>query len=327
MSSYHSNFTYLNKNSKDDCGWIIVHFDSDEGECDSYLSQEQIYTDSYNGSKRILYGTKWNTTAIIKITVMKQNCNSFSLDECRNAYRWLTGNPNASWLDLYSGARLKYSFLCTVQDVKPQKLDARTVGLNIYFESISPWAYSPEIFVSNTISQGATVSEDGTLICAGTSNSLAVEGDGILYGANKELLLTKDGVIDFNGMLTMTIDNKTDDLYSYVYLDTKFTNTTGDYVSIKNITLNEETIITGLGDNEIITLSSGQFILSDRPNKIFGNTFNFVWPRLAPGLNEFIIDCSGIGDISFSYRYPIKIGDCAIDTDVSSADLDVCEYD
>lgn len=321
MSSYHSNFTYLNKNSKDDYGWIIVHFDPDNGEMDSYLSQEQIYTDSYNGSKRILYGTKWNTTAIIKITVIKQNGNSFSLEECRNAYRWLTGNPNASWLDLYSGGSLKYSFMCTVQDVKPQKLDARTVGLNIYFESVSPWAYSPEIPITHKTNQGATISEDGTLSCVGTSNPLAIIDDGILYGTNKELLLTKDGIVDLNGMLTMTIDNKTDDLYSYVYLDTKLTNTTGSYISIKNITLNEETTITGIGDKEIITLSSGQFILSDKPNKIFGNTFNFVWPRLAPGRNEFVIDCPGVCDINFTYRYPIKIGDCAIDIDVSEGDL------
>jgi hypothetical protein len=54
MSSYHTSFSYLGKSSKD-MGWIIVAFDADEGATDSYLSQEQIYTDSYNGTRRILY--------------------------------------------------------------------------------------------------------------------------------------------------------------------------------------------------------------------------------------------------------------------------------
>ena len=66
MSSYHSSFSYLNKNSREDMHWLIVHFDADQGETDSYLSQEQIYTDSYNGTRRMLYGTKWNAVANIE---------------------------------------------------------------------------------------------------------------------------------------------------------------------------------------------------------------------------------------------------------------------
>ena len=42
VSSYHSSFSYLDKNSKNDFGWIIAAFDPDNGEMDSYLSQEQI---------------------------------------------------------------------------------------------------------------------------------------------------------------------------------------------------------------------------------------------------------------------------------------------
>ena len=49
MSSYHSSFTYLNKNSQEDFKWVITHFDPDNGETDSFLSQDQIYTESYNG--------------------------------------------------------------------------------------------------------------------------------------------------------------------------------------------------------------------------------------------------------------------------------------
>ena len=152
MSSYHSSFKYLDKKSDEDLGWIISHFDPDNGEMDSSLSQEQVYSDSYNGTKRILYGTKYNSVANVKITVIKQDGSDFTLQECRNAYKWLTGKPEASWMDLYVGDEVKYRLLCTIQDVKPQKMDARTVGLNIYCESVSPWAYSAQIVVSQNIS-------------------------------------------------------------------------------------------------------------------------------------------------------------------------------
>ena len=379
MSSYHNSFSYLNKNSQDDLGWIITHFDADSGETDSYLSQEQVYTDSYNGSKRILYGTRWNSNAIVKITVIKQSGASFSVTECREAYRWLTGNPNASWLDLYAGkspklgGKPKYSFLGTVQDVKPEKMDARTIGLNIYFESTSPWAYSSEKqeFISYGLAQNTavTIDEDGVLINNDSTNLLDIDDDnvlystesengnlnigddgsmycnkglnvnseGVLYGLNDIVALgvdngvvysnieppviTATGVLCFKKPLMREIYNNTDDLYSYVYPDVKIKSNGGDYIYIKNMTLDEETIITGIKSYETINLTAGQFILSDIPNKLFGNSFNFVWPRLAPDKNEFVIKCSGDIDITFIYRYPIKIGGCAIDIDVSEGGL------
>ena len=77
----------------------------------------------------------------------------------------------------------------------------------------------------------------------------------------------------------------------------------------------EETKIIGMSDKENILLSSEQFITSDIPNKIFGNNFNFVWPRLAPGMNTFSISGSGAANVQFTYRYPMKIGDNTIDVD------------
>jgi hypothetical protein len=38
-----------------------------------------------------------------------------------------------------------------------------------------------------------------------------------------------------------------------------------------------------------------------------------VWPRLKAGSNKLLINGSGKGIINFSYIYPIKIGDCAMD--------------
>ena len=267
MSSYHSSFKYLDKKSTD-LGWIIAHFDPDNGETDSYLSQEQIYSESYNGAKRTLYGTKYTSVANVKITVIKQNGNDFTLQECRDAYRWLTGNPEASWMDLYIGDEVKYRLLCTIQDVKPQKLDARTVGLNIYCESLSPWAYSPQITSSHSIS----------------------------------------------GSQTIEINNESDDLYTPVYMKTVYTNTNGSSLVINNTSRGETTEISSLVTNEVVTLDNNMMITSDKPSKVFGNSFNFTWPRLKAGINK--LNVSGTGNITFEYCYPIKMGDCATDINI-----------
>ena len=264
MSSYHSSFKYLDKKSDTDLGWIIAHFDPDNGETDSYLSQEQVYSDSYNGTKRTLYGTKYTSVANVKITVVKQDGSDFTLTECRNAYKWLTGNPEASWMDLYIGDEVKYRLLCTIQDVKPQKMDARTVGLNIYCESLSPWAYSP-------------IQE--------TTHSILNDGNNI------------------------TIDCPSDDLYTYVYAKTTYINGSADAIVIQNNTTGDATEISKLSANEIVTLDGNMLITSDKPSKVFGNSFNFVWPRFKSGPNELVV--TGDGTISFEYYYPIKMGDCA----------------
>ena len=273
MSSYHSSFKYLDKKSTD-MGWIIAHFDSDNGEMDSYLSQEQIYTESYNGTKRTLYGTKYNSVVNVKITVIKQDGNDFTLAECRDAYKWLTGNPEANWMDLYIGDEVKYRLLCTIQDVRPQKMDARTVGLNIYCESLSPWAFSP---------------------LQETTHSVVHDGNSI------------------------AINCPSDDLYTYVYAKTIYTNGSANSVVIKNITTGETTEISKLSENEVITLDSNMLITSDKPSKVFGNSFNFVWPRFKSGINDFVI--TGDGSIAFHYYYPIKMGDCAQDINVMNGQI------
>ena len=81
-------------------------------------------------------------------------------------------------------------------------------------------------------------------------------------------------------------------------------------------TLDEETIVTGISPGEIISLNAKQFIISSIPNKIFGDNFNFIWPRLCPNGNELSIYGTGRGKFELTYRYPMKIGDCTMDTSV-----------
>lgn len=322
MSSYHSSFTYLNKNSADDKSLIIAAFEPDSGAMDTFLSMTAITEDSFDGTKKFDYGAKFDSVATISITVIKQDKTEFSVAENRDLLRWLTGARTNSWLDLYEGNTLKYSFFGRVTNVQQQKLDARIIGLVITFTSIHPWAYSaPQPNHGEIGENSLQMNDDGILYKWDDANSSIGFDNGVLFNdANDtEAAFHIDdlGVVYADDDITIDFLNESDDLYTYINLDMVYTNILGNEkdntLTIKNVTLDETTAITGISLGETVTLSSGQFIISSQPYKIFGDSFNFVWPRLRPGLNEFVISGSGQATLDFTFRYPIKIGDCAID--------------
>ena len=267
MSSYHSSFSYLGKNSKEDFSLCIAHFadNADSGETDTYLSTSAIYSDSYDGTRQHFYGAKYDTVATPQITVIKQDGTDFSIDDNRQALRWLTGSRQASWMEFYIDDEVKYRLLGRVKSVAQYKMDAKVVGLILTFESVSPYGYSALQTVSNIV----------------------------------------------RGNSTITLPCDSDDLYSYVNINTVYENTSGDSLTITNNTTGDITEVTGLAINEIVTISDSMVITSDKTAKTFGNTFNFVFPRLAAGDNELVIN--GNGNITFTYITPVKLGDIAID--------------
>ena len=342
MASYYPSFNYRGFNSLKDKNLMVVGFDVEDGETDTFLEMEAIYTDSVYGTKRIDYGARYSEVAMPRISVIKRDGTDFTVSEVRDFLKWTTGSRHISYLDMLVGNEVKFSFLGRIINVYQQKTAARTIGFTIEFESVSPYAYSAIQTVTCAFEQKASVATDGTLVSDDPSVVLAVDNNGVLYNSGAESLkVTDDGIAYFNYSYSteytdnsssvggsdspiVVIDNQSDDLDSYVYLDVVFKNATSSYLSIKNTTLEEETVIANIVNKETINLNSGQFILSDKPNKIFGNDFNFVWPRLGPGVNQFSIGGSGEGTIQFKYRYPIKVGDCAIDLDVSGGELNVC---
>lgn len=359
---------------------IVVSFEPDEGFMDSFLSIDNVSDEYFDGTKKFNYGSKYNTSAEIQITVIKRNGSDMKLNDFRACAKWLTGARIDSWLDLYAGEDIVYSFLGKFTNLEQYKLDARTVGLRLTFSSISPWAYSaPQTFncsmqqTIETIQSGLLVKSepesiyfshvhdtlyvndygyhvsfeysDNILSIGGWSDeldfnysndSLSIEDstehqyfgyeNGILFPNHLDstscFSINSDGVIYIDDLSNITIDNQTDDLYTYIYLDIDYENETGNFLSINNITLNEETKIYNIVHNESISISSKQFIASDIPNKIFGDSFNFIWPRLQPGINEFLVECGGNGIIKFTYRYPMKVGDCTMDIDVYGSGID-----
>ena len=320
MASYHSSFTYNGLNSAKDMGLIIAAFasDTDNGLTDTFLSMDISSDDYYDGTKRYTYNSRYNTQATVTITVVKNNGKDFSLQQVRSCLKWLTGAKTDSWLDMYNGDEIKYSFLGRVTNVQNYKLDARIVGLIITFTSVSPWAYSaPQVF-NCSIYQLIDITEEGVLLKGGDNAvPLGTDSEGVLSVSyldnNNYFNITDDGVVYIDNSYKTVIDNQSDDLYTYIYLDIDYINESSSFVSIRNITLGEETKVTSIRTNESISISAKQFIISDVPNKIFGDTFNFVWPRLQPGLNDFIVEGDGRGSAKFTYRYPMKVGDCAMD--------------
>lgn len=337
MSSYFQSFSYttpngIRYNSYKDKNLIVVHFESgDSGEMDTFLGMEPVYTDNTYGTRRFDYGAKYNNVAVIRISVMKADGKDFTTAEVRDFLRWTTGSRTTSYLDLLDGEVVKASFLGRITSVYQQKLDARTIGFVIEHTSVSPYAYSPVQYIGCSFSQVLSVGADGILI--NDKENLTISNDGVLSNSSGIMFDVDDnGIMYIDNSPHITIINNTDDLSDYVFLDMTLTNTTSDSVVIKNQTLYNKsggsdgvTKITGIRHNEIVTLSSGQFAISSR-NRTFGNDFNFVWPKLVPGENIFVISGSGECAIEFTYRYPIKIGDCAMDMNVSGGGLCCGDY-
>ena len=123
-----------------------------------------------------------------------------------------------------------------------------------------------------------------------------------------------------SGTKTLQIHCPSDDLNSYVYMQTTYENISGTSLTIENITTEDKTEVSELATNEIITIDNNIMITSDKQGKMFGNTFNFCFPRLTSGINNLVITANG--NITFEYSYPIKIGDLAIDTDELNGAID-----
>jgi hypothetical protein len=326
MSSYYPSFSYTAPNGKKynslkDKNLLVAYFESgDSGEMSTFLGMEPVYTDNTYGTRRIDYGAKYNDVAVIRISVLKASGGDFTVAEVRDFLRWTTGSRKTSYLDLMDGDIVRASFLGRITAVYQQKLDARTIGFVIEHTSVSPYAYSPIRYAECSFGQVLSITNDGILY-KGNQN-LSINGGVLTNGRNAIFNVENSGTLYIDNSTIMNIDNDTDDLSDYIYMDMKFTNTNSDHVVIKNQTLYEAsggmdgvTEISNMHNNETITLSSGQFITSSS-GRTFGNNFNFTWPKLLPGENKFVVSGTGEGLVNFSYRTPIKIGDCAVDITV-----------
>lgn len=270
MSVYHPIIRFKDKTNYDH-ELVVAHFDADSGEVDSYLTMEPIYTENYDGSLRNDFGSKYTDVARPVVTFVESDGSNISPYKTRSVLRWLTGSKDVSFMDICDEDGVSVcAYIGRFTDVKLQKLDARTVGIVAYFTSISPFAYS------DIKEARFTVTQEGT---------------------------------DFS------IDCDSDDAYNPLYPSVIFNNKQAVdpenpdkiMLSLQNKTMKNETTFKNLQTNEIVTIDSNFVVYSDNTARIFNDDFNYTFPCLVPGTNDF--NAVGDGELIIKFRYPMKLAD------------------
>ena len=270
MSIYHPIIRFKDKTNFD-YELTVSHFEPDSGQVDSYLTMEPIYTENYDGSLRNDFGSRYTDTARPVVTFIESNGSNISPYKVRSVLRWLTGSKDVSFMDICDEDGISVcAYAGRFTDVKLHKIDARTVGIVAYFTSISPFAYSSVKEVK------FNVTENGT---------------------------------------SFAIDNDTDDAYNPLYPSIVFNNRLAAdsenpdkvMLSLQNKTMKNETTFKNLRTNETVTIDSNFVVYSDNTARIFNDDFNFEFPILAPGTNDF--NAVGDGELIIRFRYPMKLAD------------------
>ena len=267
MSVYHPIIRFKEKTNYD-FELSVAHFDPDSGQVDSYLTMEPIYTETFNGELRNDFGAKYTDVARPVVTFVESDGSDISPYKTRSVLRWLTGAKDTSFMDICDEDGISVAaYIGRFTDVKLQKIDARVVGIVAYFTSISPFAYSDIKEVRFTITPEGT---------------------------------------DF------AIDNDSDDIYNPLYPSIVFTNRQGSdedkvMLSLQNKTVANETIFKNLKTNETVTIDTNFVVYSDNTARIFNDDFNYSFPLLVPGQNDF--NAVGDGELLIRFRYPMKIAD------------------
>ena len=330
MAIYHPKISFHGQTNYD-LELIVSTFNPDNGEVDSYLDMEPVYTDSYDGTIRTDYGAKYKSVATPSITFIEVNGSDINPYKVRNVLRWLTGSRKNSWMDVCDkDGEIVCSYLGRFTDVKLQKEDARVIGIVAYFTSVSPWAYSkvqsPVVVNVNGETEFAIDNLSDDLYSYvypkvsfkngknqnrfSITNSTIVEGNAIEHfigdGEKKEYKLDNY----FYNDSSVTIDGNKIIQYKYNKdtgnLEFDIAPSRGSLIEI-NSKIRNRASFSNLQQEEVITIDNNFVVYSDNDKRIFDDDFNFVFPRLIPGINRFFAD--GVGLLTLEFRYPMKVAD------------------
>ena len=330
MAIYHPKISFHGQTNYD-LELIVSTFNPDNGEVDSYLDMEPVYTDSYDGTIRTDYGAKYKSVATPSITFIEVNGSDINPYKVRNVLRWLTGSRKNSWMDVCDkDGEIVCSYLGRFTDVKLQKEDARVIGIVAYFTSVSPWAYSkvqsPVVVNVNGETEFAIDNLSDDLYSYvypkvsfkngknqnrfSITNSTIVEGNAIEHfigdGEKKEYKL--DNYFYNDG--SVTVDGNKITQYKYNKdtgnLEFDIAPSRGSLIEI-NSKIRNRASFSNLQQEEVITIDNNFVVYSDNDKRIFDDDFNFVFPRLIPGTNRFFAD--GVGLLTLEFRYPMKVAD------------------
>ena len=330
MAIYHPKISFHGQTNYD-LELIVSTFNPDNGEVDSYLDMEPVYTDSYDGTIRTDYGAKYKSVATPSITFIEVNGSDINPYKVRNVLRWLTGSRKNSWMDVCDkDGEIVCSYFGRFTDVKLQKEDARVIGIVAYFTSVSPWAYSKVQSPVSVNLNGETefaidnLSDDLYSYVYpkisfkngknqnkfSITNSTIVEGNAVEHfignGEKKEYKLDNY----FYNDSSVTIDGNKTTQYKYNKdtgnLEFDIAPFSGSMIEV-NSKIRNRASFSNLQQEEVITIDNNFVVYSDNDKRIFDDDFNFVFPRLIPGTNRFFAD--GVGLLTLEFRYPMKVAD------------------
>lgn len=242
MSNYFPSFNYLGSNSRKK-GLVVSHFDADQGEVDSFLGMEPIYTESADGSRRLDYGAKFNNVATFRITTIKPDGSDFSVAEVREHLKWLTGSRQNSTLELIErraeefigdGSTKAFKLANTCEEVFQVYINGTLLGEN----TSTQWTYDK---TKNTVTLSQSLIKNRVLTISydhikyyfvgRITNAWQYKMDARTVGLIFEFTsispwaysppqtVTKSIV----GSTSITIQNDSDDLYGYTPMNVTFT--------------------------------------------------------------------------------------------------------
>lgn len=132
---------------------VYAAFDSDNGQVQSYLNQEGIYTEHYDGH-RTIHRAKKSEVFSPTFTFIKNNFEDFSLEEVRKILSWLTTSDKPSWLDVFHDDSNAVSYRCfgLWESIELYKLgNGSCVGFTATFTSTHPYAFSHKMELTKKI--------------------------------------------------------------------------------------------------------------------------------------------------------------------------------
>lgn len=306
--------------------WTEISFDGDNGDVETHLSREAIVSESYNGAIKRAHGYRWEDTLMFSVTFIKKNYEDFTEQENRKILKWLTGVPNASFIDVYKDDSevVEWCALGNWINVSQYKLtNGRVVGYVAEFESLMPWALSPlktvKKYISSPTDSSIAISVDTDepqspiypRITIKQNNNTVVEVDHAFTDADEWI----DGTVYFysEGGQYYWIDSEgvkhTSDVNNSTIATTSVV-ITNTYTDDNQTTRIFSSKVKNNIQNETIVLDgANQVISSSRTNgRIFGDDFvNWTWLPLFEGINT--ISVIGNCEITIEWREPIKCGE------------------
>lgn len=307
---------WLNRTSLDfDC-WTELSFESgDEGECESFLNREGVFSESFDGNARRVHSYKHTEVMSPKLTFIKQNYEEFTDTENQAMLSWLDGSNKASVLSVYKDDSnvISYELIGNFTEIQLYKLsNKRIAGYTATFEANTPYALSPIKTIEKVITEPATF----------TINCQTDDYEGLVY---PKITIVEDNSIIVNIDSTMASNIFTDGNYiegtvysydnTYYWKDADGNHTSQNNTSeiettsvyIKNETANISTFIKNNQRNESIIIDGANKLITNGGTRIFANDFAWNWVPLMRGNNEITVigNCS----IALEYREPIKCGE------------------